>query len=132
MGTYALGITQQTQIENAAQFFARALELSRLRARADQQTLRDIGVAGVAEAHEGTLRQVGFHDDVGDNTGADVLGLLAHLLHDPGSLDHLSEARIVLDVGGDGHLPAGLQALNQQGAQIRAGRVNGGGVTGRT
>src|SRR5204863_9027943 len=85
----------------AERLLARQSEPARLRARADQQTLRDIVVAGVAEAHEGTLRQVGFHDDVGDNTGADVLGLLAHLLHDPGSLDHLSEARIVLDVGGD-------------------------------
>ena len=61
-----------------------------------------------------------------------MLGLLAHLFHEPGSLDHLGEAGIVLDVGGDSHLPAGLQALNQHGAQIRARRIDGGGVTGRT
>ncbi len=38
------------------------------------------------------------------------LGL--HLLHQPRALDDLAEAGIVLDVGGDGQLAAGLQALH--------------------
>ena len=40
----------------------------------------------------------------------DVLGLGLHLLHQPGALDDVGEARIVLDVGGDGQLAAGLDA----------------------
>ena len=43
---------------------------------------------------------------------ADMLGLLLHLLHQPGALDDVGEAGIILDVGGDGELAAGLDALD--------------------
>ena len=62
--------------------------------------------------------------------GADMLGLGAHLLHQPGALDHLGEARIVLDVGGDGQLAAGLEAGDQHRLQQRARGIDGGGVAG--
>jgi hypothetical protein len=42
---------------------------------------------------------------------ADMGGLGGHLLHQPGALDDLGETRIVLDIRGDGHLAAGLQAV---------------------
>ncbi len=58
-------------------------------------------------------------------------GLLLHLLHQPGALDDVGEARIILDIGGDGELAAGLDALNQHRLQHRAGGVDRGGVTGR-
>ena len=66
-----------------------------------------------------------------DDLGADMLGLQPHLLHQPGALDHVGEARIVLDIGGDGHLAAGLDAGDEQRLQhgargIDAGRVAGG------
>ncbi len=51
-------------------------------------------------------------------------GLLFHLLHQPWALDDVGEARIVLDVGGDGELPAGLDALDQDRLQHRPRRVN--------
>ena len=69
---------------------------------------------------------------VGDDPGADMLGLLLHLLHQPGALDDVREARIVLDVGGDGELAAGLDALDQDGFQHGARGIDGGGVAGRS
>ena len=59
---------------------------------------------------------------------ADMLGLLLHLLHQPRALDDVGEARIVLDVGGDGELTARLDALHQHGLETRAGRIDGRGV----
>src|SRR5579859_1617595 len=42
-----------------------------------------------------------------------MLGLCCHLLHEPGTLDHIGETRIVLHVGGDRELAARLQAGHQ-------------------
>ena len=60
-----------------------------------------------------------------------MLGLEAHLLHQPGTLDHVREARIVLDVGGDHELAAGLEAGDQHRFEQRAGGVDRGRVAGR-
>ena len=68
---------------------------------------------------------------VGDDLGADMLGLRPHLLHQPGALDHVGEARIVLDVGGDGQLAAGLDAGDQHRLQHGARGIDGGRVAGR-
>jgi hypothetical protein len=54
----------------------------------------------------------------------------AHLLHQPGALDDVGEARIVLDVGGDRQLAAGLDALDQHGVEQGAGGIDGGGEAG--
>ena len=62
---------------------------------------------------------------------ADMLGLLLHLLHQPGALDDLGEAGIILDVGGDGELAAGLDALDDDRRQAGAGGVDGGAEPGR-
>src|SRR5262249_46256084 len=43
----------------------------------------------------------------------------------------VGESRIVLHVGGDGELPAWLNALDQDRLQHGAGRINGRGVAGR-
>ena len=63
---------------------------------------------------ERPLLEVDLHDLVHDDLGADVQRLALHLLHEPGTLDHVGEARIVLDVGGDRELAAGLRALDEQ------------------
>ena len=52
---------------------------------------------------------------------ADMLRLRAHLLHEPGTLDDVGEARIVLHVGGDGQLAAGVDA--RRSAPARAWRA---------
>src|SRR5690349_17723301 len=69
---------------------------------------------------------------VGDNACADVLGLRLHLLHEPRALDHVGEAWVVLDVGSDRELAAGLDALNQDRLQHGTRRIDGGGVASRT
>ena len=65
-----------------------------------------------------------------DDFRADVQGLGLHLLHQPGALDGLGEAGIVLDVGGDGQLAAGLETGDDDGVQRGAGGVDGGGPAG--
>jgi hypothetical protein len=65
-----------------------------------------------------------------DDLRADVLGLGLHLLHQPGALDGLGEAGIVLDVRGDGQLAAGLQAGDDHRVQRGASGVDGGGPAG--
>ncbi len=58
--------------------------------------------------------------------------LLGHLLHEPGPLDDVGEARIVLDVGGDGELTARLQPLDHHRRQVRARGIDRGGQPGGT
>jgi hypothetical protein len=55
-----------------------------------------------------------------------MLGLGLHLLHQPGALDHLGIAWVVLDIGRDGELAARLQALDQDRLEQGAGGVDGG------
>ena len=103
----------------------------RLGAGGDDQRVAAIGVAGVAGEAERALAEVDLDDVVGDHAGADMLGLEAHLLHQPGALDDVGEARIVLDVGRDHQLAAGLEAGDQHrlehGARgVDRGRVAGG------
>jgi hypothetical protein len=98
----------------------------------DDQCIRLIAVAGIAQADERPARQVDVHDGIEEELGADMLGLLLHLLHQPGALDDVGEARVVLHVGGDGELAAGLDALDQHGLQIGASRVDGGRIASRS
>ena len=112
--------------------FGRQIEPARLRAGGDDQGIGEIDVAGIAGQPERPLRQLHLVDVVGDDAGADMLGLRLHLLHQPGPLDDVGEARIVLDVGGDGELAAGLDALNQDRLQHGARRVDRSGVARRT
>jgi hypothetical protein len=111
--------------------FGRKPEPARLRTGGDDQGVG--GVLGVAVAFEpeGLPLNVDLDDMVADDLGADMLGLEAHLLHQPGALDHVGEARIVLHVGGGSHLAAGVDALDkerlQHGARgVDACRVAGG------
>ena len=50
---------------------------------------------------------------VENDPGPDMLGLLLHLLHQPGALDDVGETGIVLDIGGDRQLAARLQPGDQ-------------------
>ncbi len=102
-----------------------------MRAGGDDQRVRKIELAAVAGEAEGPLAQFGLDDEILDDVRADMLGLGAHLLHQPGSLDHVGKARIVLHIGGDGELAARLEAGNQQRLAQRTGCVNGGRVAGR-
>ncbi len=85
--------------------------------------LHDLGVGG--EVHLG--------DVVGDQLGAEALGLLAQVVHELRAHDAVREAGVVLDVGGVHQRAAGGdRALEHQRLQSRAGQVDRGGVAGRT
>ena len=58
--------------------------------------------------------------------------LLAELDHELGAHDALGETRVVLDVGRDRELAAGLEALEQDRLQVRARRVERRRVAGGT
>ena len=91
----------------------------------------EIDVAAVAGQPERPPRKIELGDEIDDDLGADMVGLLLHLLHQPGALDDVGEAGIVLDLGGDGELAAGLDARDQHRLQHGAGGIDRGGVTGR-
>jgi hypothetical protein len=102
-----------------------------LRAGRQNDGFGEVDVAAVAGQAERPLRELGLDDEIGDDFGADMGGLLLHLLHQPRALDHVGKTRIVFDVGGDGELAAGLDALDQDRFEHRAGGIDRGGVTGR-
>ena len=103
---------------------ARQAEPARLRAGGDDHGIALINVAAVASGLEGPTVEIDGNDGVGDDPCADVCGLGLHLLHEPGALDDIGEAGVVLDIGGGGHLAAGLDALHQYRMQARAGGVD--------
>ncbi len=85
---------------------------------------------GIAGQAEGARRQVGADHHVIDQLGPHMLGLSAHLVHEPGALDHIRETRIVFHVGGDGQLAARLDSGDQHGVEQGARGIDGGGVAG--
>jgi hypothetical protein len=101
-----------------------------LGAGGDDQGLGEDFAAGIQLQAERPLRQVRAQHDVADQFGPHMLGLGPHLVHQPGSLDHVGEARIVLHIGGDGQLAARLDARDQHRIQQRPGGIDGGGVAG--
>ena len=116
----------------AAEFLLRRqIEPARLRAGGEDQRLGDIDLAGIAFDAERPPRQIDLVDVVGDHLGADMGGLLLHLLHEPRPLDHVGEARIVLDVGGGGELAAGLNALDHNGIEHGTRRIDRRRIAGR-
>ena len=72
------------------------------------------------------LRQVDLVDVGGDELGAEPFGLLAELRHEIGAHDAVGKAGIVLDVGREHQLSAGLEAFDDQRVEIRACGVDRG------
>jgi hypothetical protein len=60
-----------------------------------------------------------------------MFGLGLHLLHQPRALDDIAEAGIVLDIGGDRQLPAGLQTLHDNRLHPGSCGIDCGGEAGR-
>ena len=61
-----------------------------------------------------------------------MLGLGAHLVHQPGTLNHIRKAGIVFDIRRNGELAARLDARDQNRGQHGAGGIDGGGIASRT
>ena len=74
----------------------------------------------------GRTREVDLVDVGGDELGAEALGLLAELRHEIGTDDAVGEARVVLDVGRQHELAAGLDALDDERLQVGARGVDRG------
>ncbi len=96
---------------------------------------QDHGIGGVDRAAvglrgEGAFRQVDGDDDVGDDLGADGLGMCFHPDHQVRALN-LGVAGPVLDLRGDRQLAAGLDALDQDRFQHGAAGIDAGGIAGR-
>ena len=117
--------------EAAEMLLGRDAEPFRLRAGRDDERIAGVDLAAVAGEPERPLREIDRRDVVGDELRADMFGLRAHLLHQPRALDRRGEARIILDVGRDHELAAGLKTRDQHGFEHGAGRINGGGIAGR-
>ncbi len=70
--------------------------------------------------------EIDLVDVGGDELGAEALGLLAELRHEVGADDAVGEARVVLDVGRQHQLPAGLDTFDDERLQVGPGGVDGG------
>ena len=112
-------------------FLARQAEPARLGAGGDDHRIADVEIPESPVSDKRPLPEIDRDDKIDDDPCPDVLGLLPHLLHQPRALDDLGKAGIVLDVGGDGHLPARLQPGDEERLQVGARRVNRRGIARR-
>ena len=106
-------------------------ELARRRAGRDDDGL--CRVLLVADVH--AVRLLGEVDSghvVGQELGAEALGLRAEVLHHLRAEDTVPIARIVLDVARDHQLAAPVEALDHERLQVGARGVQRGRVAGRT
>ena len=118
--------------EPAQRFLARQPKPFRLRAGGDDQRFGEDHLAAVELQPERPVREVRLNHHVGHDLASHVLGLSAHLLHQPRPLNNVGETWIVLDVGRDRQLAAGLHAGEQHRLEQRARRIDRGGVAGGT
>ncbi len=88
-------------------------------------------LVAVGDDPEGAGREVDRVDGLEPDLGAEAPGLLAHLFDQLGPEDAVREAGVVLDLGGDGELAAGLRAFEHDRRQVGAGGVERGGQPGR-
>ena len=109
----------------------RKIEPARLCTGREHHGIREIDITRVAFEPERPLREIKLRHLIGDETRADMLGLLLHLLHQPGALDGLGKAGVIFDVGRDGELAAGLVAADHDRLEHRACRIDRGRATGR-
>jgi hypothetical protein len=82
------------------------------------------------EDPEGPLGEVDLGDVVGDELGAEALGLGAEFLHELGAHDPVREAGVVLDVTGDHELAAEGEPLDDERFQVGPGGVERSRVSG--
>ena len=107
--------------------FAGDAEPLRRRARSDDQSLGLNLVPLFGPDGERSFAQVNLVDERDEELGAEAPGLLLELLHQLRALNALGEAGVVLDLGGDGELAAGLRAVDDERVEFGARRVDGGG-----
>jgi hypothetical protein len=82
-------------------------------ARRDNEHIAFVNVTAIADQAERTLAEIDLHHGVVHQGRPDMLGLLLHLLHQPGPLDDVGEAGVIFHIGGGHQLAAGLDALHE-------------------
>ena len=109
---------------------ARDPEALGLGAHRQDHGLREVLVVADPDAVDAAVGELDPGRVVGDEAGAEALGLVAELLHQLRAHDPLGEARVVLDVGRVLELAAPLEALDHERLELGAGGVERGGVAG--
>ena len=109
----------------------RQSELPRARARGHDHRVRAVLVVSDVDP-ERPLGEVDARDVVGDELGAEALGLAAEVGHHRRPEDPVGVARVVLDVARDHQLTAPVEALDHERAQVGPRGVQRSRVTGRT
>ena len=115
----------------AERLLAWQAEPARLRAGGDDYRVAEIEIARIGGRDKRPAPEIERLDMVEDDPGPDMLGLGVHLLHQPGSLDDVGKPRVVLDIGGDRQLAAGLDPGQQNRLQVGAGGIDRRGIAGR-
>ena len=95
------------------------------RAGRDDRASRRSGVSAPTSSVNGRFDEVDLGHVAEHERRPEPRRLLAEDLHHLRAEDAVGEARIVLDVGGDGELAARLRALDDDGREVRAGGVDG-------
>ena len=111
--------------------FTRNAQVAGCGAHCQHDGVRLVGLA----VHDDLLDRAGeveFLDVLGADVGAEALGLLAHLVHQVGAHDSLTESGEVLDLGGGHEGATELGPLELQRFEFRARGVDGSGVSGRS
>src|SRR6516162_2834326 len=101
--------------EAAKNLLARQAEPSSLGTGRYDHSITGIDVPRIAGRSEGPRRKINRDDQIENHAGTDLFGLLPHLFHKPRALDDVGKARVVLDVGSDGHLAAWLHPGDESG-----------------
>ena len=105
-------------------------ELAGARAGGDDDAVGPVLVVADVDP-EGPLGEVDARDVVGEELGAEPLGLAAEVLHHHRPHDAVGVARVVLDVRGDHQLAAPVEALDHERVQVGARRIERCGVARR-
>ena len=108
----------------------REAELASARAGRDDHRVRAVLVVADVDA-ERPLGEVDARDVVGDELGAEALGLAPEVGHHRRPHHAVGVARVVLDVARDHQLAAPVEPLDDERAQVRARRVERRRVPGR-
>jgi len=105
-------------------------ELARARARGDDHRTREVLLVSDLDP-ERPLREVDRGHVVGDELGAEALGLAPEVLHHRRAENAFRIAGVVLDVARDHQLAAEGDPFDHERVEIRARGIEGGRVSGR-
>lgn len=95
--------------------------------------LAALGIVPLGPHLEWSGGQVELRDGLGDDLGAEALGLCAHVVHELGAADTVGKSGEVLDIGGRGELTTGSGAVGkhtliEDWLELCAGEIDSGSV----